>query len=329
MYIKEKMISAIQKEFEKKRLLIIGDLMVDEYITGKVSRISPEAPVPVLNYGKKSMEAGGASNVTNNVRSLGSMVYVSGIAAYDEAGKWLREYLKGKGIETVGIFEEKNRPTTVKTRFVTKNQQLLRMDQEMTGCISSEVQKKIINYICSHVEEFDAVILSDYRKGVLEETKFVSTIIRICNQNHIFVSIDSKSKNIEAFAGADFVKPNDLELEKATGIKIVDDKSLNEAGGIYLSKSKAKCLIVTRGADGISIFLPDKKRMDFPTRATQVFDVTGAGDTVISTITMGMISGLDIEEAVILANLAASVVIGKSGTDSVSQEELIGRINEE
>lgn len=328
MYIKEKMISTIQEEFKKKRLLIIGDLMVDEYITGKVSRISPEAPVPVLNYGKKSMEAGGASNVTNNVQSLGGMAYVSGIAALDEAGRWLRHHLKEKGIEITGIFEEKNRPTIVKTRYTTKNQQLLRMDQEVTGGISIEVQQKIIDYICSHVEEFDAVILSDYRKGVLTEKEFVTKIIHICNQNHIFVSIDSKSKNIEAFAGADLVKPNDLELEKASGIKITDEKSLDKAGRVYLSNSKAKRLIVTRGAEGISIFLSDKKRMDFPARAAQVFDVTGAGDTVISTITMGMISGLNIEEAVILANLAASVVIGKAGTDSVSQEELIGRINE-
>lgn len=329
MYIKEKMISTILKEFKKKRILVIGDLMVDEYITGKVSRISPEAPVPVLNYEKKSMEAGGASNVANNVQALGGMVYVSGIAAQDDAGRWLRYHLKGEGIETTGIFEEKNRPTIVKKRYTTKNQQLLRMDLEITGDISIEVQQKIIDYICSHVEEFDAVILSDYRKAVLTEKEFVTKIIRICNQNGIFVSIDSKSKNIEAFEGADFVKPNDRELEKASGIRITDEESLNEAGRIYLSKSKAKRLIVTRGAEGISIFLPDKKRMDFPTMATQVFDVTGAGDTVISTITMGMISGLDIEEAVILANLAASVVIGKAGTASIFQEELIERINEE
>lgn len=329
MYIKEKMISTIQKEFKKKRILVIGDLMVDEYITGKVSRISPEAPVPVLNYEKKSMEAGGASNVANNVRVLGGMVYVSGIAAQDDAGRWLRYHLKGKGIETTGIFEEKNRPTIVKKRYTTKNQQLLRMDLEITGDISIEVQQKIIDYICSHVEEFDAVILSDYRKAVLTEKEFVTKIIRICNQNDIFISIDSKSKNIEAFEGADFVKPNDRELEKASGIRITDGESLNEAGRIYLSKSKAKRLIVTRGAEGISIFLPDKKRMDFPTMATQVFDVTGAGDTVISTITMGMISGLDIEEAVMLANLAASVVIGKAGTVPIFQEELIERINEE
>lgn len=329
MNIKEKMISTIQNEFKNKKVLIIGDLMVDEYITGKVSRISPEAPVPVLNYGRKTMEAGGASNVANNVHSLGSSVFASGIAAQDEVGIWLRHHLEENGIQTTGIFEEKDRPTIVKTRFATKGQQLLRMDQEITGCISEEVQQKIIHYINAHAGEFDAVILSDYKKGVLDGTEFVSKIIQICNQNHILVSIDSKSRNIEAFAGADFVKPNNLELEEAVGIKITDEASFNEAGKVYLYKSNAKCLIVTRGADGISVFLPNQKRMDFSSKAVQVYDVTGAGDTVISTITMAMISGLNVEEAVMLANFAASVVISKVGTASVTQEELIRRINEE
>lgn len=325
----EKMISTIQNEFKQKNVLIIGDLMVDEYITGKVTRISPEAPVPVLNFGKKTMEVGGASNVANNVHSLGGHVYVAGIAAQDEAGKWLRKHLDENGIETMGIVEETDRPTIVKTRFATKGQQLLRMDQEVTGGITAETQQKIIEYIKSNADKFDAVILSDYKKGVLDDAEFVSRIIRICNENHIIISIDSKSRNIGAFAGADFVKPNNLELEEAVGIKIKNEDSLNEAGKVYLYKSRAKCLVVTRGADGISVFLPDQKRKDYASKAIQVYDVTGAGDTVISTITMALISGLNIEEAVRMANFAASVVISKVGTATVTQEELIRRINEE
>ena len=228
-----------------------------------------------------------------------------------------------------GVIEESGRPTIVKTRFATKGQQLLRMDNEITGCIVEEVQMKIIAYLKENAEQLDAVVLSDYKKGALESRTFVSEIIKICNANNILVSIDSKSRNIEVFKNADFVKPNNLELEEAVGIKITDDSSLNEAGKVYLYKSGAKCLIVTRGADGISVFLPDQKRMDFPSKAVQVYDVTGAGDTVISTITLGMVSGLCIDEAVQLANYAASVVISKVGTAPITREELVRRINEE
>ena len=324
----ETMLHAVENEFTGKRVMVFGDLMVDEYIVGKVSRISPEAPVPVLNFREKHMEAGGASNVANNLNSLGCVVSVVGVAAEDEAGRWLREHLVEKGMQTEGIFAEKTRPTIVKTRFATKGQQLLRMDNEITGCIEEETQMKIISYLKSKVAELDAVVLSDYKKGVLESRTFVAEIIRICNENNVLISIDSKSRNIEAFKNADFVKPNNLELEEAVGMKITDDSSLNEAGKVYLYKSGAKCLIVTRGAAGISVFLPDQKRKDFPSKAVQVFDVTGAGDTVISTITLGMISGLKLEDAVYLANLAASVVISKVGTVPVMREELMERIHE-
>lgn len=328
METKAKMINAIQKEFTKKSVLVLGDLMVDEYITGKVARISPEAPVPVLNFKNKTLEAGGASNVANNISALGSKVYMVGIAANDNPGLWLRKHMQEAGINIEGIIEEK-RPTSVKTRFATKGQQLLRMDNEVVGCISVQAQKEILKFIENKAQELDAVVLSDYKKGVLDSIKFVSEVINLCNNNHILVSIDSKSRNIEAFQNADFVKPNNLELEEAVGIKIVDENSLNEAGKVYLNKSKAKCLIVTRGAEGISVFIPNQKRKDFSSKAVQVFDVTGAGDTVISTISLGMTCGLDIEEAVHMANYAASVVINKVGTAAITQEELVRRINEE
>lgn len=326
---KDKIIDAVKSSFPKKKVLVIGDLMVDEYITGKVSRISPEAPVPVLNFKEKRLEAGGASNVANNMMSLGSEIFVSGLAAEDDAGIWLRSHLTEKKMHTDGIFAEEERPTIVKTRFATKGQQLLRMDNEVTGCIAETTQMKIISYLREHAKELDAVVISDYMKGVLESGTFVAEIIQICNKNQILVSIDSKSRKIEAFKNADFVKPNNLELEEAVGIRITDEDTLNEAGKVYLYKSGAKCLIVTRGAEGISVFQPDQKRRDFASKAVQVFDVTGAGDTVISTITLGMISGLSIGESVQLANFAASVVIGKVGTAPVTQEELIGRIHEE
>jgi len=325
---KEQMIAIVQQEFKKKKVLVSCDLMVDEYVTGKVKRISPEAPVPVLNFKEKRLEVGGASNVANNLQALGAQVYVAGVAAEDEAGVWLRSRLASQGMHTEGIVPESNRPTSVKTRFATKGQQLLRMDNEVLGCIAEETQNQIIHYLKAHIQELDAVVLPDYKKGVLDSGSFVSEIIRICNEANTLVAVDSKSRNIEAFKNADFVKPNNLELEEAVGIKILDEDSLDEAGKAYLSKSGARRLVVTRGAAGISVFLPEQKRKDFASKAAQVFDVTGAGDTVISTLTLGMVSGLSMDEAVVLANLAASVVISKVGTVPIMNEELVRRIDE-
>lgn len=326
---KEKIIRIIEKDFAQKRVLVLGDLMIDEYIMGKVKRISPEAPVPVLKFADRDFKAGGASNVAENMKALGSEVLITGVANEDSAGYWLRNHFSELGIKIDGIIKEEGRPTTVKTRFSALGQQLLRVDNEVTECIKTYTQNAIIEYLNSNIKKIDAMVLSDYRKGVLEDTDFLSRIIQIGNQNNILIGIDSKSKKIEAFKNVNFVKPNNLELEEAVGIKIVDEQSLNEAGKKYLQRSKAKCLIVTRGAEGISVFLPEQEREDFASKASQVFDVTGAGDTVISTIVLGMVSGLKIEEAVQVANFAASIVVNKVGTAIVSQDELIGRINEE
>lgn len=326
--MKENLQRAVLKEFNQKRILVLGDLMVDEYIMGKVSRISPEAPVPVLNYKGRERSAGGASNVALNMYAMGGHIAMAGVAATDESGVWLRSFLNSMKIATDGIVSEDNRMTTLKTRFATKGQQLLRVDQEDSSGIKEETRRKLLYYVASHIQEWDAVVLSDYCKGVFTDADFVRTLIRICNENDVVVTIDSKSRNIEAFENADFVKPNNLELENAVDIKITDSDSLDRAGKKYLAISKAKSIIVTRGADGISIFEPEKERRDYASKAVQVFDVTGAGDTVISTITLGLISGLSLDESAVLANIAAGVVIGKRGTATVSGDELLEEINE-
>lgn len=316
------LIKAIQ-QFHKKKILVIGDLMVDEYIMGKVTRISPEAPVPILKFSERKLEAGGASNVANNIASLGGTTYIVGVIDKDESGKWLEDHLKNNGIYTDGLVNENNRPTIIKTRFATKGQQLLRVDNENTQNISLITQQKILHFLNNNINNFDAVILSDYRKGVLGDILFVKKIINTCKKNGIFVSVDSKSKNIEAFENADFVKPNNLELEAAVGFPINNEESLNYAGKEYLRRSHAKSLVVTRGAKGISLFRFGNQREDFSAAEVQVYDVTGAGDTVISTITLGMISGLKIDESIRLANLAAGKVISEVGTIPIKQEDLL------
>lgn len=326
--VEDRLAGAVRTEFEKKRILVLGDLMVDEYILGKVGRISPEAPVPVLNYRGTERSAGGASNVALNMHAMGGKLSMAGVAGLDDGGLWLREFLRAASIDTEGIVAEENRMTTVKTRFATKVQQLLRVDREDSSPIQEITQTRMLDYMMRHITEWDAVVLSDYCKGVFENPDFVRKIIRMCNENHVIVTIDSKSRHIDAFENADFVKPNNLELENAVNIEINDTESLDRAGKAYLERSKAKSIIVTRGADGISIFERGSGRRDYASKAVQVFDVTGAGDTVISTITLGLASGLALDDAVVLANIAAGVVIGKRGTAVVTKEELLERLYE-
>lgn len=319
---------AVRTEFGKKRILVLGDLMVDEYILGKVGRISPEAPVPVLNYRGTERSAGGASNVALNMHAMGGRLFVAGVAGLDDSGIWLREFLKASGIRTEGIVAEENRMTTIKTRFATKVQQLLRVDREDSRPVQECTRTKMLDYVARYISEWDAVVLSDYCKGVFGNPDFVRRIIRICSENHVIVAIDSKSQNIDAFENADFVKPNNLELENAVSIRISDQESLDRAGRAYLERSGAKSIIVTRGAEGISIFERGSARRDYASKAVQVFDVTGAGDTVIGTVTLGLASGLALDDAVVLANIAAGVVIGKRGTAAVSKDELLERLDE-
>lgn len=317
------LISVIEKEFENRTVLVIGDLMVDQYITGSVSRISPEAPVPVLNHSMDRLEGGGACNVAHNLKTLGCNVCVAGVAADDEAGRWIRQYLEDMGIVTDCIIAEADRPTTLKTRYATKGQQLLRVDKEKTNEILGETEELILQYIKKHATTIDGVVMSDYRKGVLNSENFIKRIINLCSENEILTAIDSKSRNIYAFENANIVKPNNIELENAVGIKIADEDSLNSAGEEYLKRSGAKILLVTKGAKGISIFQKDKARIDYPAAEVQVYDVTGAGDTVISTVVMALLADMDIGEAVKLANMAAGIVISKVGTVAVEKDELI------
>lgn len=326
--VEDRLAKAVRSEFENKRILVVGDLMVDEYILGKVGRISPEAPVPVLNYKGTERSAGGASNVALNMHAMGGRLSMAGVAGLDDSGMWLREFLKTTSIDTEGIVAEENRMTTVKTRLATKVQQLLRVDREDNSPIQEITQTKILDYMIQHISEWDAVVLSDYCKGVFENPDFVRGMIRICNENHVIVTIDSKSRHIDAFENADFVKPNNLELENAVNIEIHDLESLDRAGRVYLERSKAKSIIVTRGAAGISIFEHGSERRDYASKAVEVFDVTGAGDTVISTVTLGLASGLSLDDAVVLANIAAGVVIGKRGTAVVTQDELLEKLYE-
>jgi len=321
-------IEKINNEFSKKNILVIGDLMVDRYISGKVRKISPEAPVPVLDYTDKRFVAGGASNVVKNLLGLGANVHVSGVIADDAPGRWLKEELSSCGAVIDGIFESDERPTTLKTRYTTKGVQLLRVDKEETKDITDEAKKYIVDYLVDNLEVIDAVVFSDYVKGVLKDKNFTRRLIGICKDYNIFVAVDSKTDCIGNYEGADIMTPNADEVSSAVGIKMETEDAVTEAGKQYLNESGAEALLLTRGEKGISVFEKNKERADYPAKDVEVYDVSGAGDTVISTITLARICDLDMADAVELGNAAAGVVITKRGTVAVQKEELLRVIDE-
>lgn len=322
-----RLIQEYKKQFGSKQVLVLGDLMVDEYLTGRVERVSPEAPVPVLDYQARRLAAGGAGNVANNLCSLGCRVKLCGVVADDFYGNWLKDYFGKLTVDVSGVFSEKNRPTTLKQRFATKNQQLLRVDHESAADITEETKEKIFRYCEKNILTLDAIVFSDYVKGLFADTSFVRKLVELANQNGVIIGVDSKSVCISAFADTTFVKPNNLELERAVGFRIRDEASFSKAGEKYLKESGARALVVTRGEKGISLFLPSGFRKDFKADVVQVYDVTGAGDTVISVVTLALSCGISLEDAVVLANYAAGVVISKVGTAVLTTEELADRVS--
>ena len=325
---KGELLEKIEKEFNHRNILVIGDLMVDRYISGKVRKISPEAPVPVLDYTDKRFVAGGASNVVKNLLGLGANVHVAGVIADDDPGRWLKKELLSGGAVIDGIFESDERPTTMKTRYTTKGVQLLRVDREETKDISDEAKKYIVDYLVDNLETIDAVVFSDYVKGVLKDQNFTRRLIGICKDYNIFVAVDSKTDCIGNYEGADIMTPNADEVSSAVGIKMETEDAVTSAGKQYLNESGAEALLLTRGEKGISVFEKNKDRADYPAKDVEVYDVSGAGDTVISAITLARICDLDMAESVELGNIAAGVVITKRGTVAIKKDELLRAIDE-
>ncbi|MGP0565417.1 D-glycero-beta-D-manno-heptose-7-phosphate kinase [Nitrospina sp. 32_T5] len=308
---------------EKKRvkILVVGDLILDEYIWGSVSRISPEAPVPILESKSENLALGGAANVANNLVALGCDVYLVGGVGKDEKGDKLLELIGNRNIHTDGIFRFVHRPTTSKIRVIAHNQQVLRIDKEDNRPILPETEKKIINYINETVPKMDGVICSDYNKGILTE-KVTHTIMHRAKNAKKHVVVDPKGTDFSKYKGCTVITPNQLEVERVAPIKIATQEDLDRAAEYLISLAKAESILVTRGKEGMILYRKKKKPVDIPTVAREVFDVTGAGDTVISVFGMSLFSGFTFEEAARLSNMAAGIVVGKIGTAVVTLNEL-------
>ncbi|MGQ9569919.1 MAG: D-glycero-beta-D-manno-heptose-7-phosphate kinase [Thermodesulfovibrionales bacterium] len=314
----------ILKEFKKKKILIIGDLILDRYIWGKVNRISPEAPVPIVEVTKEDFLLGGASNVANNIAALGGSPTIVGVIGNDRAGEVMVNLIAEKRMTCEGIFRC-SRPTTVKTRVIAHNQQIVRFDKEDKNKIEGKVLKDTIGYIRAVLPKHDAVIISDYKKGVVSH-ELIKEVLK-CSKNHkVFVSVDPKVGHFHLYKNVSLITPNINEASIASGIVIEDEKSLILSGKRLLKKLLCDVVLITRGEQGMTLF-EENKVAHIPTIARDVYDVTGAGDTVIAAFTIAYASGANMEEAAIIANHAAGIVVGKIGTAVATPDEIKKSLN--
>ncbi|MCH8324987.1 MAG: D-glycero-beta-D-manno-heptose-7-phosphate kinase [Bacteroidetes bacterium] len=302
----------IKANFNNKKIAVIGDMMLDSYFWGDVKRISPEAPVPVLEVENEFYRFGGAANVALNIQKLNGIPLPIGVIGNDNHGSIFSSLLNEANITNEGIIIEDSRPTTTKTRVIAGNQHVVRIDKESKMYLNEEIERNVYNLFESEINEIDAVILQDYNKGVLTPN-LISKIIMLANKNNILITVDPKFNNFFSYKDVTVFKPNRKEAEEVLGIKIKSDEDISNVGKKLLSKLNAKNILLTLGEEGIAIFQKDKEEIRIPTKARKIADVSGAGDTVISTLTMSIAAGTDILEASYLANYAGGLVCEEVG----------------
>ncbi len=307
------------------RCLVIGDLMLDEYLWGKAERISPEAPVQVVDVLREELRLGGAGNVVNNLVSLGAQVSVCSVIGDDENGWALLKDFSRRGLAIDAIFRDETRRTSRKTRVVASNQQIVRIDRESREPISPEMELSVCDWISSNAASYSVILLSDYLKGVLTP-KVINTVISAAREGAIPVLVDPKGTDFARYHGATLLTPNRKEAEAAAGIAIRDIDSLVRAAGLIMEKTGLEHLLITRSEEGMSLFSRSGAAVHIPTLAREVFDVSGAGDTVLASLAVGMAAGLGMAESAWLANIAAGIAVGKLGTSTVVPDEIIAAI---
>jgi D-beta-D-heptose 7-phosphate kinase / D-beta-D-heptose 1-phosphate adenosyltransferase len=313
-------LNLLEGGFGQLKVLVVGDIMLDRYIHGEVDRISPEAPVPVIRHAQRYERAGGAANVAMNLAGLGCQTFLAGFWGSDSEQVELASIMQGAGIDTVGVVSS-SLPTISKTRIVGRNQQLLRLDIESRDKHPAIEAQWLLERVAELVGKVHAVILSDYAKGALSNA-LCETVIRVARESGVPVLADPKTPDFSKYTGATTVCPNLGELSMATGVPAHETDAILAAGQVLAVRHDLKFLTVTMSEKGISVLHPDRT-FHSPARAREVFDVSGAGDTVIATLAASLAGGLKIETAVELANLAAGVVVGKVGTVPIARHELI------
>lgn len=323
--LSDKRLKQLKNNFRGLKIAVIGDMMLDGYFWGDVKRISPEAPVPVIEVENEFFRFGGAANVTLNVLKLGGIPYSIGLVGNDNDGKIFNSLMKESGITSDGVFIDKSRPTTAKTRVIAGNQHVVRIDKESKKDISSETEKKLFNYLSSRIKNLDGIILQDYNKGVLIP-RFIKKIIQLANEKGVLITVDPKFNNFFEYKNVTVFKPNRKEAEDILAVKIKSNTDITRAGNTLLERLNAKNILLTLGAEGIAVFEQGKPEKRMSTKARRVADVSGAGDTVIATLTMALAAGANILEASYLANYAAGIVCEEVGIVPIETKKLFSTI---
>ncbi len=307
--------------FSGKRVLVLGDVMLDEFIWGKVRRISPEAPVPVVEVSNETYHLGGAGNVAANIKALGGFPVPVGLIGQDLAAERLIELLKTEGIEASGLLTAPGRPTTVKTRIVAHSQQIVRADRESKAPLSPETSSALAAAVSGWLPSIGAIIVSDYDKGVVNRA-VLNSVLPAARRARVPVLLDPKVHHADYYKPITLITPNHREAELLTGMSIENEDHLEIAGRKLLETFECPYALITRGEEGMSLFFPGGSH-HLPTFAREVFDVTGAGDTVIATLALAQAGGATMEESAVLANHTAGLVVGKVGTATVGPAELL------
>lgn len=315
-------LQSLFRAFVGKRIGVVGDLMVDRYYWGSVARISPEAPVPVVEVDSESTRLGGAANVANNIASLAGIPLMIGVVGEDDAGKILRGMIREAGYSTDGVVTDRSRPTTLKTRVIAHHQHVVRIDQEVKRDVSADTQGKILDVLRKEIAGLDAILLEDYNKGVMVKS-LIGEIVALARKYGKIIAVDPKFNNFFDYKRVTVFKPNRRETEEALGVKLYNQESIEQAGKELLQRLEAENVLLTLGEQGMSLIEGDGEITHVPTAARKVADVSGAGDTVISTLTMALASGAGIREASTLANFAGGIVCGEVGIVPIDKQILL------
>ena len=312
----------VVEQFKNKKILILGDVMLDKYIWGDVSRISPEAPVQIVNVTRESYVPGGAANVANNIAALSAKSFIVGVVGNDNTKKELIKELEKRNVDVNGLIIDENKRTIRKVRVFGRNQQLLRFDYEKKGYVDANTENSIFDFVSKKLDEIDAIIISDYAKGTITKN-LMEKLTSLCKEKNKIIVVDPKPKHKDFYKNATLITPNHKESHEMTGLAEEDpsDADINNMGKKLLEELNSTVLI-TKGEKGMSLFEKDKKITSIPTFAKEVYDIVGAGDTSVATLALALVSGASFEEAAVIANHAAGITVGKIGTSTVSIEEL-------
>jgi len=319
--ITEQQLRRLLENFHGKRIAVVGDLMIDRYYWGSVHRVSPEAPVPVVEVESESIRLGGAANVANNILALGGTPLLCGLIGDDHGGSLFRDLLRGQNLDSAAVIVDPARPTTIKTRVIAAGQHVVRIDNELKQECPQTLEAKLIGELRARIGTLDGIIIEDYNKGAVTRG-VIRAVIEAANARGIPVTVDPKLNNFFEFTEVTVFKPNRREVEEALGGRLRTPSEIEGAGRRLLETLRARNVLLTRGEEGMSLFESDGTVTHYPTTAEVVQDVSGAGDTVISTLTMALVSGASVREACALANCAGGVVVGAVGIVPVRPEQL-------